>query len=109
MITALFILFVLFIIWTLGKYAFKVKLFERTIRKHMDDSTPSEDEWVICMHRGKEVPMTYLQKVELWDNMTGKQKTDMVKKLDKTVEKGRVTPQKLGRVRHQFKVYEEGE
>lgn len=103
------ILGLLFIVAVLmiGFYLIRTSARMRKRRLSMDDDTPAMDEMVIVEFRGKEVPMTYLQKLEVWDYMSDKQKKNMVKAMDKAIERGKATPKKFGRVSHQCKVYTE--
>ncbi|HQW95446.1 MAG TPA: hypothetical protein PLU58_06570 [Saprospiraceae bacterium] len=85
----------------------QVITFDRKITKMLPDDEPSDDEWVVVMYKDKEIPMKYLEKLEIWDNMSGKEKSTMVKKLDLAIKRGKAVPENFARIRHQLKTYEE--
>ncbi len=105
--TILFIVIVLIIAFIILRATVLTIKGDRLLRKVLPDDVPADDEWVIVLYKGKEIPMTYLQKIEMWDNMPGSEKGRMVKKLDKAIERGKARPENFGRIRHQLKVYEE--
>lgn len=61
----------------------------RKLRPFLGDGIKDTD-IVIVRYKGRDLPMTYLEKIELWDNMDREQKRTMSTKIGKAIDKGKL-------------------
>jgi len=89
MIGYLWLGLVLIIIGVHLKFLVKKIQRNRKLRPLLGDGI-KDDDVVIVRYKGRDLPMTYMEKIELWDNMDREQKRTMSTKIGKAIDKGKL-------------------
>ncbi len=92
MIGYLFLLLLVIIIGLYSHQCIKTKIRREKIRKFMPPGIADND-IVIVRYKGKDLPMKYIEKIELWDNMDREQRRTLSVKITKAIEKGKLKPE----------------
>lgn len=90
----IFILFVVAVFFIMIRALVRVKKSDALLRNTLKE-VDKQHSMVVVVHNGIEVPMTYIQKVTLWDKMSQKERTDMAKRMKHVIDKGKARPEEL--------------